>query len=406
MKILHRIIRALAVLLAVGTITYTCCCYSNNEFISKWRTIYIETALSTMTHQWLATELLPESVVEAVRQSNEQFNAENLQYESSMELGMIPTITLQDNTEIELDKETKARIEFMQTYTEIDFSTMPEDISYYKLAMIDIEDLGIKTVAGDPVYCIDTINKLLIVIIRDTNIEGKLAIIKDPRSVSLETCRYSYVGDRVVEIMNNNDGILAVNASGFADPNWHGAGNIPVGLVKSNGVEVQSRLTSTSWIVCGIDYTDTFRIGKSVNSDDLRDGVEFRPAIIVDGELVVKDSAGWGLQPRTVVGQNSRKDILLLTVDGRQVGYSVGATMEECGNILLKYDAVQAINMDGGSSTVMAYNTETITKSCSGNSNGRHVPNAWVVHGVEIDYTDNTHGVPKSSVEDVIEFEK
>ena len=45
---------------------YFFCCYTNNAFVAKWRTIYIQTAMSTMRHQWLATYLLPESVVDDV----------------------------------------------------------------------------------------------------------------------------------------------------------------------------------------------------------------------------------------------------------------------------------------------------------------------------------------------------
>ena len=45
---------------------YFFCCYTSNAFVAKWRTIYIQTAMSTMRHQWLATYLLPESVVDDV----------------------------------------------------------------------------------------------------------------------------------------------------------------------------------------------------------------------------------------------------------------------------------------------------------------------------------------------------
>ena len=34
-------------------------CYTQNSFVKRWRTIYIQTAMSTMRHQWMATYLLP-----------------------------------------------------------------------------------------------------------------------------------------------------------------------------------------------------------------------------------------------------------------------------------------------------------------------------------------------------------
>ena len=38
--------------------------FSGIPFIAKWRTLYIETAMGTMTHQWLATAFLPDSAIE------------------------------------------------------------------------------------------------------------------------------------------------------------------------------------------------------------------------------------------------------------------------------------------------------------------------------------------------------
>lgn len=38
---------------------YFFCVYTNNSFVKKWRTIYINTAMDTMRHQWLATYFIP-----------------------------------------------------------------------------------------------------------------------------------------------------------------------------------------------------------------------------------------------------------------------------------------------------------------------------------------------------------
>ena len=46
---------------------YFFCCYTNNAFVAKWRTIYIQTAMSTMRHQWLATYFIPKDVIDEVR---------------------------------------------------------------------------------------------------------------------------------------------------------------------------------------------------------------------------------------------------------------------------------------------------------------------------------------------------
>jgi exopolysaccharide biosynthesis protein len=58
--------------------------------------------------------------------------------------------------------------------------------------------------------------------------------------------------------------------------------------------------------------------------------------------------------PRTIVGVASRgRRILLITVDGRQPGYSVGTTNRESARLALELGATEAINLDGGGSTTM-----------------------------------------------------
>ena len=46
---------------------YFLCIYSNIPFIKKYRTLYINTAMNTMRHQWLATYFIPEDVISQVR---------------------------------------------------------------------------------------------------------------------------------------------------------------------------------------------------------------------------------------------------------------------------------------------------------------------------------------------------
>ena len=131
----------------------------------------------------------------------------------------------------------------------------------------------------------------------------------------------------------------------------------------------------------GFDEKDRLVVGGMDNWEDynIRDGIQFHPTLIVDGEKVVKDSAGWGLQPRTVVGQCKNGVVLFLVADGRQPGYSLGATMEDCADVLLQYGAVSAAACDGGSSSVMAYNGEIINKPSTDMPTGRYLPNAWIV---------------------------
>ena len=57
---------------------------------------------------------------------------------------------------------------------------------------------------------------------------------------------------------------------------------------------------------------------------------------------------------RTNVGVTADGRVLMVTVDGRQPGYSVGVRLAEMGALMRSLGAVNAINLDGGGSTVMA----------------------------------------------------
>ena len=111
--------------------------------------------------------------------------------------------------------------------------------------------------------------------------------------------------------------------------------------------------------------------------------MEFFPALIINGENVVDGTFGMGIQPRTAIGQTKTGDFLMLVVDGRQVGYSLGCTVRDCSEILAEYNAYQATNLDGGSSSVMIYKGEQITKSSSVSGRGRYMPDAIVVNKVK-----------------------
>jgi hypothetical protein len=64
--------------------------------------------------------------------------------------------------------------------------------------------------------------------------------------------------------------------------------------------------------------------------------------------------AGSQSHPRTSVGLTADGRALMVTVDGRQPGYSIGVTLAEMGRLMLQLGAVDAFNLDGGGSTVMA----------------------------------------------------
>ena len=107
--------------------------------------------------------------------------------------------------------------------------------------------------------------------------------------------------------------------------------------------------------------------------------MEFSPALIVDGELMVSGFSGWGgVHPRAAIGQSERGEILMLIIEGRMVGRSIGTDIEECAEILKRHKCYTAMNLDGGTSAVMWYDGEYVTKCSNTSIASRLLPNAWV----------------------------
>lgn len=370
-KTVRRICKCIIALCSLALL-YLFLVYTQIPFIANARTLYIETAMSTLSHQWLATALLPDDVVSAVMDNvNEKFD------DNRVERSALPAPTES------LDEEhiMTAYARFAALFPDIDLTTMPADITDDMLDNLQISDIaskGIKTTAGDAVYAIDAPNKLLIVNIKGDAYAGKLAIVKDSSKVFLSHTTLKSRGQSVTEQCAANNAVLGVNAGGFIDRNGSGAGNEPVGLVISRGEKVHDQATSGYYQIVGFDRNDVLRVGYGLDTDELRDAAQFYPVIVLDGLNHCDGSYGMGIQPRTAIGQTADGATLLLVVDGRQK-HSLGTTVSECADVLLRYGCWCAMNMDGGSSSSMTYNGKMITKTSSPNKSGRKLPNAWLV---------------------------
>ena len=380
-KLKGHLIRS-AVALVVLVILYLTAVYSDIPFIEKWRTIYIETAMSTNSHQWLATYFIPKSVVDEVVDKKNAALEKQKQLESKWET---------QETE-ETETVTPEEL-FYQKYWELDtyaFKNYLSEHSYltvndYKQVLIEDfdEELGLVTKNGDPILVVDTANNLLVIGIHGSNFEGKLAIIKDPAQVELAKAEsLGRFGEEVSTFGERYDAAIAINASGFTDVGGHGTGADVKGALIIDGVEYST--TPSSWKFYGMKFDNKLYVGNYSDIDpaDYRWGIQFFPALIVNGECVVDGTLGMGIQPRTAIGQAEDGTFMMLIVDGRQVGYSLGCTVQDCSDILMSYGAVQAGNLDGGSSSVMWYKGQQITKSSSATGRGRYMPDALIVRKV------------------------
>jgi exopolysaccharide biosynthesis protein len=73
---------------------------------------------------------------------------------------------------------------------------------------------------------------------------------------------------------------------------------------------------------------------------------------------------GFGISrnPRTIAGITARGELLLVAIDGRQPGYSVGASFDEEAGVMRALGAVDAVNLDGGGSTTLVIDGELVNR--------------------------------------------
>ena len=92
----------------------------------------------------------------------------------------------------------------------------------------------------------------------------------------------------------------------------------------------------------------------------IRDAVTMGPFLIVNGKSsFIRGNGGWGLAARTAIGQRADGIVLFLVVDSNEFR-SKGASMFDLTEIMENYGAVNAANLDGGTSSVMVENGELL----------------------------------------------
>lgn len=89
--------------------------------------------------------------------------------------------------------------------------------------------------------------------------------------------------------------------------------------------------------------------------------------IVKEGNIVIGEKDPWigvttNNDPRTAIGLKKDGTVVMMTVDGRQPGYSEGMSCEELGEFLLGYGVENAAMLDGGASTEMVVNGRLVNK--------------------------------------------
>ncbi|MDR3602755.1 MAG: phosphodiester glycosidase family protein [Desulfosporosinus sp.] len=221
--------------------------------------------------------------------------------------------------------------------------------------------------------------------IKGKSFKGKVMLIKDPKRIKVAvTKEMGVTGERVSDLVKDTGAIAGINGGAFYDPNGSGNGAFPDGLTVHNGEIVHNNLGNLS-----TDSTDVIALDKDSNlicekmsADDIKknniqEAVSFWPALIKDGKRCEFQDSVWGVAPRSAIGQKADGTIILVVIDGRQLT-SLGAKMSDLYNLFKDYDAVNAANLDGGSSTELFYNGKVINTLWNW-AGERYLPTAIVV---------------------------
>lgn len=231
--------------------------------------------------------------------------------------------------------------------------------------------------------------KYKLININSDGMRGYLVAIYDASKVKVGTATNLNVkGEMLTTIAKNNKAIVAMNASGFNDPGYMGNGSKPHGVVIQNGKVVSNNgNVPVSGGVLGFTKDNKFIMKKMTAQQALekgiRDAVEFGPFLIVNGTpSFIKGNGGWGTAPRSAIGQRQDGIVLFLVMDGRDYAHGIdGVGMVELTEILMKYGAYNAANLDGGTSSGLVINNQLINKPVngSGQKSTRAIPDAWIV---------------------------
>ena len=237
----------------------------------------------------------------------------------------------------------------------------------------DLNDIKISDAVDNGIELID---------VSSSSFKGYLLIVNDPSRVKLATApRLGTVGATTSQIVEANDAIGGINGGGFKDDAL-GTGGKPDGLLMQDGKLINGYEYS-SYKVVGLDYDNKLIVSNSTSYTALkklnvRDAVSFGPVIVINGQpTIYSGTGGYGIHPRSAIGQRKDGAILMLVIDGRQVD-SLGATLKNVQDIMLQYGAYNAFNLDGGASSTLVYNNKVVNHP-SDIMGERYVPCAFII---------------------------
>jgi exopolysaccharide biosynthesis protein len=211
--------------------------------------------------------------------------------------------------------------------------------------------------------------------------EAQIVLVRNPKRVHVAVTQWiGQRGETVLQLVNDHHALLGVNAGAFSDAGWRGNGGIPLGTTISYGQVVRLDpsapligITESGQLVCGT-YT-----AAQMSAMHIQEAVSFGPILVQNGRDVAP--ADYSYQPRVAIGQRADGTIIFIVTSGRFVlgPNDLGSTYRDVAKLMLKYGAVTAANLDGGSSATLVYRGQILNHPADV-LGARLVATAWVVN--------------------------
>jgi len=342
-RISLKVKRILLLLFSIGIIGLSCGLFLLYGPYSWVRNTLITTAMTTMSHQYLAQWFYSDEYINEV---------------------------LANNYIVEINEDTNPDL--------IDIDDFDDTGKYNTKYEKDLFE-GVNE---------DTIYKKIKV--KGTGYDGYIIAIYKPEKVKLAvSSKLGTEGQTVKTMAKNNNALITMNGGGFFDPTWSGNGAIPHGTVIKDGRVIYDYADAqVGGGFIGFDKNNKLILGRMTKEQALakgmRDAIEFGPFLIVNGKAsFVKGDGGWGIAPRSAIGQRADGIVLFAVINGRNYKSGIlGIDMVGLTELMQNYGAVNAANLDGGTSSVLLERQELINNPIS--STGaqgvlRRIPTAWIV---------------------------
>lgn len=171
----------------------------------------------------------------------------------------------------------------------------------------------------------------------------------------------------VADMAEKNDAILAISGDFY--------GNSEEGVVIRNGVLYRSEISDSDICVLFKDGTMKAYSPDEFNADEvIKQGAwqawNFGPSLL-DGNGNILDSFNTtsyidSSNPRCAIGYVEEGHYVFVVVDGRNEGYSRGASLSELAQIMIDEGCKTAYNLDGGKSAAMVYEDQYVNQPADG----------------------------------------